>query len=144
MQIKAKVGGNTTSGEFKALAIFFNALAENKESELIPAAIQPATPVAVAVDKAVETTQPAPQVEVEQVQPQPTPTTRRRRTKAEIEADEAAKKPADPEPETASGNSTVAKSGEEADTAIAVSEAAEVKNESVDTATGEIKGVEEF
>ena len=144
MQIKAKVGGNTTSGEFKALAIFFNALAENKESELIPAAIQPATPVAVAVDKAVETTQPAPQVEVEQVQPQPTPTTRRRRTKAEIEADEAAKKPADPEPETASGNGTVVKSGEEADTAIAASETAEVKTESVDTTIDEINDVEAF
>ena len=33
MQIKAKVGGNTTSGEFRALAIFFDALAQNKASE---------------------------------------------------------------------------------------------------------------
>lgn len=122
MQIKAKVGGNTTSGEFRALAIFFDALAQNKASELIPAAEQPAQlPTAetkVIVSDAPVQDQPQ---GVEQTAAEVETTRRRRRTKAEIEADEAAKKSAEPE-----------------------ARAAEV--EGVDTATGEITTtpVEEF
>lgn len=94
MQIKAKVGGNTTSGEFKALAIFFNALAANKESELIPAAEQPKQFIGEAGPKVVISDEPV-QGQAQtagQPQAQTQPTTRRRRTKAEIEAAEAAEK----------------------------------------------------
>lgn len=142
MQIKAKVGGNTTSGEFKALAIFFNALAANKESELIPAAEQPKQFIGEAGPKVVISDEPVQgQAQAaEQPQAQTQTTTRRRRTKAEIEADEAAKKPADPEPEPVAD---VKPEGADASNENQAA-AAEVKAEVVDTTTGEIKDVEEF
>lgn len=146
MQIKAKVGGNTTSGEFRALAIFFDALAQNKASELIPAAEQPAQlPTAetkVIVSDAPVQDQPQ---GVEQTAAEVETTRRRRRTKAEIEADEAAKKKADEE--TEAKNQEDAISGEAAAIAAAdTTTTTTAVGETVDTGTGEITTtpVEEF
>ena len=142
MQIKAKVGGNTTSGEFRALAIFFDALAQNKASEFDSEPKVVGSTVAVAPTNE-QASQAQPKVEVQQ--PQVQQTTRRRRTKAEIEADEAAKKKADEE--------TEAKNQEDAisDEAAAIAAAdttttTTAVGETVDTSTGEITTtpVEEF
>ena len=135
MQIKAKVGGNTTSGEFRALAIFFDALAQNKASELIPAPEQPAQlPTAetkVIVSDAPVQDQPQ---GVEQTAAEVETTRRRRRTKAEIEADEAAKKQAE------------INNDEAAEAEAKNQETAAAAAETVDTGTGEITTtpVEEF
>ena len=138
MQIKAKVGGNTTSGEFRALAIFFDALAQNKASEFDsePKVVGGAVAVAPTNEQASQA-----QPKVEAQEPQVQQTTRRRRTKAEIEADEAAKKKADEE--TEAKNQEDAISGEAAaDTTTTTT----VVGETVDTSTGEITTtpVEEF
>ena len=135
MQIKAKVGGNTTSGEFRALAIFFDALAQNKASELIPAPEQPAQlPTAetkVIVSDAPVQDQPQ---GVEQTAAEVETTRRRRRTKAEIEADEAAKKQAE------------INNDEAAEAEAKNQETAAAAAETIDTSTGEITAapVEEF
>ena len=130
MQIKAKVGGNTTSGEFRALAIFFDALAQNKASEFDsePKVVGSAVAVAPTNEQA---SQAQPKVEAQQAQVQQT--TRRRRTKAEIEADEAAKKQAEINEDGAA--EAEAKNQE---TAVAA--------ETIDISTGEITTtpVEEF
>ena len=142
MQIKAKVGGNTTSGEFRALAIFFDALAQNKASEFDnePKVVGGTVAVAPTNEQLVQV--PA-RVEVQQ--PQVQQTTRRRRTKAEIEADEAAKKKADEE--TEAKNQEDAISGEAAAiTAADTTTTTTAVGETVDTGTGEITTtpVEEF
>lgn len=142
MQIKAKVGGNTTSGEFRALAIFFDALAQNKASEFDnePKVVGGTVAVAPTNEQLVQV--PA-RVEVQQ--PQVQQTTRRRRTKAEIEADEAAKKKADEE--TEAKNQEDAISGEAAAIAAAdTTTTTTAVGETVDTSTGEITTtpVEEF
>lgn len=142
MQIKAKVGGNTTSGEFRALAIFFDALAQNKASEFDnePKVVGGTVAVAPTNEQLVQV--PA-RVEVQQ--PQVQQTTRRRRTKAEIEADEAAKKKADEE--TEAKNQEDAISGEAAAIAAAdTTTTTTAVGETVDTGTGEITTtpVEEF
>lgn len=142
MQIKAKVGGNTTSGEFRALAIFFDALAQNKASEFDnePKVVGGAVAVAPTNEQA---SQAQPKVEAQQAQVQQT--TRRRRTKAEIEADEAAKKKADEE--TEAKNQEDAISGEAAAIAAAdTTTTTTAVGETVDTSTGEITTtpVEEF
>ena len=130
MQIKAKVGGNTTSGEFRALAIFFDALAQNKASEFDsePKVVGSAVAVAPTNEQA---SQAQPKVEAQQAQVQQT--TRRRRTKAEIEADEAAKKQAE-----------INKDG--AAEAEAKNQETAVAAETIDISTGEITTtpVEEF
>lgn len=134
MQIKAKVGGNTTSGEFRALAIFFDALAQNKASEFDnePKVVGGAVAVAPTNEQLVQV--PA-RVEVQQ--PQVQQTTRRRRTKAEIEADEAAKKQAEI-------NEALDKDG--AAEAEAKNQETAVAAETIDISTGEITTtpVEEF
>ena len=142
MQIKAKVDGNTTSGEFRALAIFFDALAQNKASEFDnePKVVGGTVAVAPTNEQLVQV--PA-RVEVQQ--PQVQQTTRRRRTKAEIEADEAAKKKADEE--TEAKNQEDAISGEAAAiTAADTTTTTTAVGETVDTGTGEITTtpVEEF
>ena len=142
MQIKAKVDGNTTSGEFRALAIFFDALAQNKASEFDnePKVVGGTVAVAPTNEQLVQV--PA-RVEVQQ--PQVQQTTRRRRTKAEIEADEAAKKKADEE--TEAKNQEDAISGEAAAIAAAdTTTTTAAVGETVDTSTGEITTtpVEEF
>ena len=134
MQIKAKVGGNTTSGEFRALAIFFDALAQNKASEFDsePKVVGGTVTVAPTNEQA---SQAQPKVEVQQ--PQVQQTTRRRRTKAEIEADEAAKKQAEI-------NEALDKDG--AAEAEAKNQETAVAAETIDISTGEITTtpVEEF
>lgn len=134
MQIKAKVGGNTTSGEFRALAIFFDALAQNKASEFDsePKVVGSAVAVAPTNEQA---SQAQPKVEAQQAQVQQT--TRRRRTKAEIEADEAAKKQAEI-------NEALDKDG--AAEAEAKNQETAVAAETIDISTGEITTtpVEEF
>lgn len=134
MQIKAKVGGNTTSGEFRALAIFFDALAQNKASEFDnePKVVGGAVVVAPTNEQA---SQAQPKVEAQQAQVQQT--TRRRRTKAEIEADEAAKKQAEI-------NEALDKDG--AAEAEAKNQETAVAAETIDISTGEITTtpVEEF
>lgn len=134
MQIKAKVGGNTTSGEFRALAIFFDALAQNKASEFDsePKVVGSAVAVAPTNEQA---SQAQPKVEAQQAQVQQT--TRRRRTKAEIEADEAAKKQAEI-------NEALDKDG--AAEAAAKNQETAVAAETIDISTGEITTtpVEEF
>ena len=130
MQIKAKVGGNTTSGEFRALAIFFDALAQNKASEFDSEPKVVGGTVAVAPTNE-QASQAQPKVEAQQAQVQQT--TRRRRTKAEIEADEAAKKQAE-----------INKDG--AAEAEAKNQETAAAAETIDTSTGEITTtpVEEF
>ena len=130
MQIKAKVGGNTTSGEFRALAIFFDALAQNKASEFDNEPNLVGGTVAVAPTNE-QASQAQPKVEAQQAQVQQT--TRRRRTKAEIEADEAAKKQAE-----------INKDG--AAEAEAKNQETAVAAETIDISTGEITTtpVEEF
>ena len=134
MQIKAKVGGNTTSGEFRALAIFFDALAQNKASEFDnePKVVGGAVAVAPTNEQLVQV--PA---RVEAQQPQVQQTTRRRRTKAEIEADEAAKKQAEI-------NEALDK--DDAAEAEAKNQETAVAAETIDISTGEITTtpVEEF
>ena len=131
MQIKAKVGGNTTSGEFRALAIFFDTLAQNKASEFDnePKVVGSAVAVAPTNEQA---SQAQPKVEAQQAQVQQT--TRRRRTRAEIEADEAAKKQAEINNDDAAEAET-----KNQETAAAAAE-------TIDTSTGEITAapVEEF
>lgn len=138
MQIKAKVGGNTTSGEFRALAIFFDALAQNKASEFDsePKVVGGAVAVAPTNEQA---SQAQPKVEAQQAQVQQT--TRRRRTKAEIEADEAAKKKADEETEAKNQEDAISDEAA-ADTTTTTA----AVGETVDTSTGEITTapVEEF
>ena len=134
MQIKAKVGGNTTSGEFRALAIFFDALAQNKASELIPAPEQPAQ-LPTAETKVIVSDAPVQDQAqgVEQTAAEVETTRRRRRTKAEIEADEAAKKQAEI-------------NNDEAAEAEAKNQETTAAAETIDTSTGEITTapVEEF
>ena len=130
MQIKAKVGGNTTSGEFRALAIFFDALAQNKASEFDSEPKVVGGTVAVAPTNE-QASQAQPKVEAQQAQVQQT--TRRRRTKAEIEADEAAKKQAEI-------------NNDDAAEAEAKNQETAAAAETIDTSTGEITTtpVEEF
>ena len=137
MQIKAKVGGNTTSGEFRALAIFFDALAQNKASELNGVPEAPTVEVAAPKpDNTPEIVKPEPEVQAE-----PETTRRRRRTRAEIEADEAAKKQTEINEAL---NSDDAAEAEAKNQENAIS--GETAAEKIDTSTGEITAapVEEF
>ena len=155
MQIKIKVGSETTSGEFNAIGVLFGALALNKHQETIA---QPITPAAVIAPVTVNApmpevasapiAQPTPEpVAVEQAitaaVAQPEAPKRRRRTKAEIEADEKLAKEnsevAEAESVAEQNNAEALALAEEAPAADPVEEApAPAAEEFVDTNTGEI------
>ena len=143
MQIKIKVGSETTSGEFNALGILFGALALNKHQETLA---QPITPAAVVAPVTVNAPMPeiasapiappTPEPVVTAEQPithvavaQPEAPKRRRRTRAEIEAEMIAEQ----------NNAEALALAEEAPAAEPVEEApAPAAEEFVDTNTGEI------